>query len=138
NLYLLYVRRVKRPCLFYADSVGCLSYCKCLSCSAALSFQNSSFKNLDSFPVSFFDFSVNFYGVSDTELGSVFLQLLSLNVFNNVVHLCEPPSYFDVLNTCSYQRTISFFSQRTIFYHSFPSIARVSCIFRASSLYGCQ
>ena len=55
---------MQRPCLFNTDSVGILSYSESLSCSAALSLQNSTLEYLDSLTVSFLDLTIYLYGVS--------------------------------------------------------------------------
>ena len=46
---------MQRPGFFYANTIGCFSDSKCFSCSTILSFNNDSFKNLNSFSVTFFD-----------------------------------------------------------------------------------
>ena len=62
------MRRVKRPCLLNADPVGCLSYCKSSSGSAALFLQDCSLEYLDPFAVALFDLRVYSYGIADMKL----------------------------------------------------------------------
>ena len=77
---------MKRPCLLNTYAVRILSYSKCCSCAATLFLQDCSLENLDPFTVTLFDLSVNFYGVSYSELRRVLFELFSLNVLDNIVH----------------------------------------------------
>ena len=86
QLNLLYIGRVQRPCLLNADAVGALSYGKGSSVAAALLFQDNTFKYLDSFTVTFFDFTLNSYGITNGKFRNLLLQLFLFNCLNNVVH----------------------------------------------------
>ena len=76
---LFYQRRVDRESLFHAYSGSDSSYSESLADSAVLSLQNKAFKNLNSFSVSFFDFNVYLYGVSNVKRRDISLELILYN-----------------------------------------------------------
>ena len=59
NLDIVNKRRMYRPGLLHADSVGILAYGEGLSCPAILSLDHSTLKYLDSLTVTFFDLVVD-------------------------------------------------------------------------------
>ena len=80
------MRRVDRPCLLDSDSVRCLSYCESLPCAAALSLEDCSFKDLDSFAVTLFNLSVYFTVSPTLNSGAFSFKLLSFDLLNDLVH----------------------------------------------------
>ena len=86
DLNLLDLRRMQRPCLLNADSVGVLSDGECRSDTSALLLEHNALEYLDSLTVSFFDLRGNADGVAYVELRDLCLELSSFDVFNDVVH----------------------------------------------------
>ena len=70
--YLLDERRIQREYPLNSNTVGYLSYCKCLGCTSTTPLQANSLEVLQSFLVTLFDLVGNGYGITCLECRELF------------------------------------------------------------------
>ena len=108
--------RMQRECTLNANTIRNFSYGKCFTDSAALPFDNNTFKHLDTFTASFNNLNVHFNSVTWAEIRMIRTKLVLCHLINNMLH------HGSLLpNQCSYHTT----GQRNIVFDSSTYLSTV-------------